>query len=424
MMRAVLLFVAGAAAMWLVDWLLDFRQQAAPETAASASLEQSLDGLADSIRDAGTFVRGHQWYGSELEQAEAYRHILRQLINALEGNALMDPDFPYFHEINTRTKSGMDNSDQRYLIARLRGDAVYRVWGNRGSSRRLDFTVYGEDELAPSIATLETDQLLTDDHGDFELFVGGEERPGNWLASAPGSLRLLIRQIHSDWPNEVPGNIHIDRIDDGRPLYPAFDPAIMAARIDSATNKFASSLRRWPEMSRTRFAKLLPANTLTPPRDTGSEGGLSGRLMVGGHFELSDDQALIITTWPSSARYQGIQLGHHWWESLDYANRQTSLTVDQARLSSDGAYHFVISARDPGLPNWLDTEGFPRGVILMRYDGMPVAELPDDQQPVARLVQFDDIRNELPADEPQVTPEQRAAEIAVRRRHVQLRYGY
>jgi hypothetical protein len=424
MMRSSVWFVAGAAAAFVAIWLVDFRTQSVPETAASQSLGHSLEGLSDQIREAGEFVREHHWYGSEQEQAEAYRHIARQLTSALEGYALMDADFPYFRELNTRTKSGMDNSDQRYLIASLRGEAVYRVWGSRGSSRRLDFSVYGYDELAASISTLETDQLVIDENGDFEVIVGGPPRAGNWLASAPGTLRLLVRQIHSDWPNEIPGDIHIDRIDEARPRYPEFTPAIMSARLDAAAAAFAQSVRRWPEMSRTRFAKLMPVNTLTPPRDTGTEGGLSGRLMVGGHFELADNEALIVTTWPSSARYQGIQLGHHWWESLDYANRQTSLTTDQAQLSSDGAYHFVISARDPGVPNWLDTEGFTRGVILLRYDGMEQPELPNEQYPVAKLVSFDEVRDSLPADEPRVSPAERDTAIGLRRKHVQQRFGY
>jgi len=369
-------------------------------------------------------VRGHQWYGSELEQAEAYRHIVRILTAALEGQAMMDPDFPFFREINTRTKSGMDNSDQRYLIAMLRGEGVYRVWGTRGSSRRLDFTLYGKDDLSPSISTIETDALKVDADGRFELFVGGPRREQNWLASRPGPVRLLIRQIHSDWETDLPGEVHIDRIDSGRPTYPTLTRELMAERLVDATNKFALSVRRWPEYSRTRFDKLMPANWMSPPRDTGETGGLAGRLIVGGHFQVTADQALIVTTWPSTAAYQGIQLGHHWWESMDYANRQSSLTTDQARLSDDGAYHFVISARDPGVPNWLDTEGFERGVILLRYDGMPVPELPEDQHPVAKLVPFDEIASNLPEGEPHVGAEERAAAIALRREHVQRRFGY
>lgn len=424
MIRNILWFVGGAVVALAVSFGMGLRQAEIPRAPSSASLEASLDTLAETIREAGVFVRGHMWYGSTREQAEGVRHVVRALISGLESYATMDPDFPVFQELGPRNKVGMDNSDQRYLIALLRGEGTYRVWGTRGSSRRLDFTLYGEDALAPSIATLETDALEVDEDGRVEVVIGGPERDGNWLPSQPGVVRLLIRQIHADWDVERPGELHIDRIDEGRPAAPAFTPEIMAARLDATSSYVARTVRRWPEMSRTRFHALIPANSLTPPRDTGSEGGLSGRLMVGGHFQLASDEALIVTTWPSDAAYQGIQLGQHWWESLDYANRQTSLTTDQARLSSDGAYHFVITEKDPGVPNWLDTEGFGRGVILLRYDGLPVAELPEPEHPVARLVPFDAIAEHLPADEPRVTRAERATALAARRRHVQERFGF
>lgn len=417
-------FLAGAAVGAALMWLTTLRQAPTPPTPQSQSLEASLDALAASIVDAGAFARSHVWFGSEREQVEAYHHILRLLVNGLEGNALSDPDFPFFHEINTRTKAGMDNSDQRYQIARLDGDATYRIWGTRGTSRRLDFTLYGEDEMSPSISSVITEDLEVDAEGRFELFVGGETRPGNWLESRPGPVRLLVRQIHADWPAEVPGDIHIDRIDPARPPYPSLEASTLSARIDATTRYLATAVRRWPELGRSRIAAFVPANSLTPPRDTGTEGGLSGRLMVGGHWDLADDEALIVTTWPSSAKYQGLQLGNHWWQSLDYANRQTSLTTDQARLSSDGAYHFVISARDPGVANWLDTEELPRGIIMLRYDGMPVAELPDGEHPTAEVVPFDEVTNHLPADEPRLDAAARANQIAARREHVQRRYRY
>ncbi len=423
-MRKILWFLAGAAVWFAIDWLLDLRQAPIPTPPTSDSPAASLDALAASLVEAGEFVRGHHWYGSDRERTEAYRHILRQLVNSLEGNALMDPDFPYFHEINTRTKAGMDNSDQRYLIALFNGDGVYRVWGHRGSSRRLDFTVYGLDDLSPSVSTLATDDLKAAADGSFEVIIGGEPRDHNWLDSEAGLQRLLVRQIHADWPNETPGEVHIDRIDTERPDYPTLDDETFARRINLATDKFNTALRRWPEMSRTRIAKFIPVNSLSPPRDTGVEGGLAGRLMVAGHFKLEQDEALVITAWPSEADYQGIQLGHHWWESLDYANRQTSITADQARISSDGAYHFVIAASDPGVVNWLDTEGFSRGVILMRYDGLPVPELAKEKHPRAQLVKLNTLWNYLPGDEPRVSPEERAAAIAERRRHVQRRFGY
>lgn len=392
------------------------------KNAGSVGLDEAYQALSLAVSDAGTFVQNHQWYGSEREQTEAYRHIVRSLISSLELKAFSDTDFPSFHEINTFSKTGMDNADQRYLTTMIHGNGSYRVWGNRGSTRRLNFTLYPDGSpLASSFATLTSDDLIVDENGLFELFIGGKKREPNWLPLKTERYRLLIRQIYSDWDNEKAGDIHIDRIDKDRPLYPSLSKEKMIANLDDATHDFKTNVQLWPELSRTRFALLMPPNTLTPPRDTGVEGGLTGRWMVGGHFNLADDEALIISTKKTEAKYQSIQLGHHWWESLDYANRQTSLTIDQSFADTDGTIRYVISQKDPAIQNWLDTEGFKRGVILMRFDGLD-RPLSKSESPTAQLVKFSDLKNIF--SDNNYTKHQRKKEIASRRKHTQQRYNY
>jgi len=50
----------------------------------------------------------------------------------------------------------------------------------------------------------------------------------------------------------------------------------------------------WPKTSPIPFALLMAPSTLTPPKDTGIGGGLIGRWVVVGHFNLSQDHALVI----------------------------------------------------------------------------------------------------------------------------------
>jgi len=395
-----------------------------PAVEQHTSIEAAYDALARAVSDAGEFVQSHLWYGSEREQAEAYRHIARALSNAMISGVISDPDFPYFYEIGPFSKIGMDNSDQRYLSVVVDGAGVYRVRGDRGSSRRLEFSVYGEDPLSDTVASMDVSELQMDEDGNFELTLGGQEQSANWLPLKPGPNRLLVRQIFSDWASERPGDMRIDRVDEGRPLYPSLGRDEMAKRLARAAASFTGNVERWPEYSRTRFDALLPANVLTPPRTVADTGGLKGRVMVGGHFRIEEDEALVIKAWPTAANYQGIQLGHHWWESLDYANRQTSLTADQARVSSDGALYYVISHSDPSVPNWLDTEGFHRGILFMRYDGLPTPELPAEKVPQASLIPLAELAEFLPEDEPQLTEKARAAEIAQRREQVQARFGF
>ena len=166
-----------------------------------------------------------------------------------------------------------------------------------------------------------------------------------------------------------------------------------------------------------------PANVIGPPRDLRAAGGVPGRWMAHGIFELEPDEALLVRTWPAGGNYQGIQLLDLWLESLEYANRQTSLTGEQAELGGDGSYLFVVAARDPGVVNWLDTVGRRRGVVLLRYDGTTTTDFDPARVPTATRVAFADLARHLPAGIGRVGPDGRHDALAARRRHVQVRFG-
>ena len=65
-----------------------------------------------------------------------------------------------------------------------------------------------------------------------------------------------------------------------------------------------------------------------------------------------------------------------------------------------------------------------RGVLLMRYDGLPGNTMAENLYPSARLVKFDDLATFLPPDELKLSPEQRHDILAQRRTHVQKRFNF
>jgi hypothetical protein len=54
-------------------------------------------------------------------------------------------------------------------------------------------------------------------------------------------------------------------------------------------------------------------------------------------------------------------------QTLEYRNRQSSLNQKQITLEADGSYRLVVAHADPGVPNWLDTEGHDQGSIFWRF---------------------------------------------------------
>ena len=54
-------------------------------------------------------------------------------------------------------------------------------------------------------------------------------------------------------------------------------------------------------------------------------------------------------------------------DSGDFANHQTSLNLTQAHVDADDRVRLVVAATDPGVPNWIDTEGRPFGLVFWRF---------------------------------------------------------
>ena len=87
MLKTSVAFVAGCLVTVAAIFLLN-RPVEPPPVERSQGLEQSYDQLVESLSEAGDFVEEHLWYGTEREQAEAYRHIMRTLVSSLEERGL------------------------------------------------------------------------------------------------------------------------------------------------------------------------------------------------------------------------------------------------------------------------------------------------------------------------------------------------
>lgn len=84
-------------------------------------------------------------------------------------------------------------------------------------------------------------------------------------------------------------------------------------------------------------------------------------------FFIGEDEALVITgRWPD-CRFANVCLWNRFQQTYDYTNRSASLNRAQTKLEQDGSFKMVLAARDPGLPNWIDTEGNMFGLVFWRF---------------------------------------------------------
>jgi len=85
-----------------------------------------------------------------------------------------------------------------------------------------------------------------------------------------------------------------------------------------------------------------------------------------GAWQLAPGEALVLEGEAVACRYWNVLLYSRFLNSLDHRHRQVSLTGSRVPLR-DGRYRLVLAAADPGVPGWLDTEGRPFGLFVLRW---------------------------------------------------------
>ncbi len=383
--------------------------------------------LLAALDRSRSIVLGEGAPSTPRDRAEGFRYLLRFLA---AGNTLCvehgDPDYPELGRMVDHTMPwGLDAPDCLYLFAPIRGDATYRVWGQRGTANHIDVQAnFGHFALGDvarwgTISSLNGLELDVDPDGGVEILLGPEPapepRPRNWMRLAPDAGFLLIRQYFDDWEAERPADLLIERVGAMYPPPPLRSDQL-AARFDLLSMWMEKGGALWERMSRL-LVESMPANSLhvalPQPQEAGA--AMRGQAYGMGNFHCAADQAVILELTPPPCRHWSVGLANWWWESLDFVTRQSSLNRHQATLDRDGAFRGVIAQRDPGVPNWLDPAGYERGSLAVRF-------LLADAAPeiVLRVVPLASLREHLPADTPVIDSAQRAA-ILERRRHAAWR---
>jgi hypothetical protein len=184
----------------------------------------------------------------------------------------------------------------------------------------------------------------------------------------------------------------------------------MAGMLDDIGRWVSTSTTYWNAYQRDIRERLVP-NAIEAPRAQ-EGGGLSIRYGFG-WWELEPGQALVVTFAPPPARYWSLQpYSVGWFEVLDYRNRQTTINNAQAAVDDDGLVRVIVSASDPGTPNWIDTTGHPQGQLIMRWiwaDEAAASVAPD-----CAVVPIESVRVSRPVDRAAIV---RARRISVARRH-------
>lgn len=99
---------------------------------------------------------------------------------------------------------------------------------------------------------------------------------------------------------------------------------------------------------------------------------------------------------------------------LDIVDRTGSLNKAQSTPNEDGTYTYVISPTDPGVANWIDSDGLHEGILTLRMAEFGGDGPTEDLGAHGRVIDLDALDREVPALR-RVSAQERADELADRR---------
>lgn len=370
-----------------------------PGSASRAAYRRLLETLAQIDADWLGAGRG---VSDACDIAEGYRALLHFLDVGIRLYFEGDPNRPEFQPIVSPTiKIQGDNPDALYFHTRIRGDRHYRIRGRRVGEVYLSFTVHSGDGRGGWATGVDADRnsqhIAFAADGSYELLVGPSVDPGKGLRTGPNSQEIVTRHYFeglrcAQLDPEVRPQLSIEALD-ADPLPNAPDDAAMAERLDTLRNFLLANTNGQPRPDPAKLPgwfSSIPNQLGRPARWSVKDGGGLGAVdnaYCAGRFVLAPDQALLIEGRLPRCVFANIVLWNRYLQSFDYRYRRISLNRRQIKLEADGSYRIVVAHRDPGLPNWLATEGRANGTLYWRFL-LPESDI---EQPRTRLVAFADL---------------------------------
>ena len=367
--------------------------------------------FTDAIAEAERLVREAPHIETEADLLEGLQYLAWGITACTHLAFDFDRDHPFLQSgTGPFTKIGLDNPDTLYFGTRVHTGCDYVVTGQRGTTTDLSFQLLGGEYTAENVPNSET----AFDDRRLDVAADGSFQ---WRFTPKTNAQLVIREVYNDWSARR-GTVAIARTDTAGTAPPPLTADLIEKRWATAGKQLVQRIKTWLQFPQW-FYMNIPVNTMVAPRLT--PGGLATQYSSAGHFELTPEQALVITLPVTDAPYIGFQLGSLWYISLDYINHQTSLNGTQAQADPDGKIRIVVSEGDPGITNWVETVGHRKGFLQFRWQRVS-RELTPADGPTVELVDLASVPDRLPYySDNTISAEQWRHRIALRQIQIQNR---
>jgi hypothetical protein len=300
------------------------------------------------------------------------------------------------------------NMDSPYLLARLDPNRTYRLSGK--TDGLFDINVQVRPEFPPFSFDVVGDLGFRDLEivdGSWELHMGPKNVPGKKTLILPsGPLpHLFFRSYWIDWSHTTRPVVELECLDSPPRESQRYTPELLGEQLRRAAS-YLDFREKFQHEWFVGFMKEAAAGG----RKT--SGGPTYLRYGGEHYDLGPSEALLVEFEAPDARLWNIHLyDAAVYDSFDWFRHANTRNQTQCFLPSEGKIQIVVSSTDPGIQNWLDTGGNPRGIVFFRWIWS------NDSPPVSmRKMTIDEITQALHASTPPYTGEQRVAELKRRQR--------
>jgi hypothetical protein len=329
----------------------------------------------------------------------------------------------WFH--NSHTLGGT-SADLYHVTVAVDGRHTYRLFGRVGDLKVLVMQVFNTILGGTGYKQVVDADLakMADADGNFEAILSATPHEGNWIRLDGSSdfNFIFIRRFFDDWYGDR-GTLDIELLDgpiDNKDL----DEAAIARRILFAADALLFLVEKWnigvyniylnANKGKKNSVAVVPGSQIAS--DTA---GSPSTVYTWGIFDIQEDEALILEYDEPQATFWSLQVQDVWTKPINYLDHQSDINQKRAVIDSDGKFRAVICLNDPGVANWLDTDGHKEGTIV----GRAYHSRTTPPTPKVTLTKAKDVRKHLRNDTKTVTLQERRAAIKFRREGLRRMFG-
>ncbi|MBW2383499.1 MAG: DUF1214 domain-containing protein [Deltaproteobacteria bacterium] len=369
--------------------------------------------FADQLKRIGEKITGPTGARNGRERAEGYRYLVRLISAAHQLEMEIDRRHPSLARMMTPIRKFKgDGTDTLYHEAKLDEDLSYVFSVRRGEDIFFSATVYAHDERDAYyiVDDLVDDKIEWQDDGGepmARIHLSAERPEGakNWIQLKSKGPILFTRQYFPEFVDSTDVGRYRPAIFDIECLSEVAAPEALGEEdladglerviefIDDATN-VSIGLSIFAGLNLVSYEKTQQGQQVDATHITEGKMHLDddrhdeytpeqlaamvdpklisnnlpgpGIQYLGAWYKLEGDEAIKIEGRDVPCRYWSCQILTRYLESGDFRHHRVGINNRQVKLAEDGSFVIYASHENPGVDNWISTQGYTNGHILIR----------------------------------------------------------